>query len=117
MAYEVIRSADCERDLGLVFDHLVESYLSLGDELPDALENAAIRLRSIERQMTLVGNTPYQGTLLPQIRPGLRNVTKNKAIFYFDVNTEKQQVRILAVFFGGQDHQRHMLARLGKKTA
>ncbi|WP_320199240.1 type II toxin-antitoxin system RelE/ParE family toxin [Agrobacterium sp. rho-13.3] len=117
MVYEVIRSGDSERDLGLIFDHLVEAYVSLGDDLSDALERAAERLRALEDQMELIGETPYQGTLLPNLSHGLRNVTKNQAIFYFEVSEEEQQVRILAVFFGGQDHQRHMLARLGKKTA
>ena len=41
--------------------------------------------------------------------PGLRTVTKDRAIFYFLVDEE---VRVLAVFFGGQAHQRAMLRRV-----
>jgi toxin ParE1/3/4 len=39
-------------------------------------------------------------------------VTKQRAVFYFDVDDDQRLVRILAVFFGGQDHQRAMLRRL-----
>jgi len=39
-------------------------------------------------------------------------LTINRAIDWFDVNDEEQRVRILAVFFGGQDRVRHMLTRL-----
>ena len=33
--------------------------------------------------------------------------------FYrFDIDDERETVRVLAVFFGGEDHIRHMLVRL-----
>ena len=44
--------------------------------------------------------------------PGLRSVTKDRAIFYFTIDEGKHVVRVLAVFFGGQDHQREMLKRM-----
>jgi plasmid stabilization system protein ParE len=45
--------------------------------------------------------------------PGLRNVTKDKTVFYFTVHEDLEEVRVLAIFFGGQDHIRKMLMRLG----
>ncbi len=45
--------------------------------------------------------------------PGLRHVTKGRAIFYFFIDEATKSVHGLAVFFGGQDHHQHMLARLG----
>lgn len=62
--------------------------------------------------MRALGRTPHQGTLRPELAPGLRSVTKDRAIFYFDVDDDRRVVRVLAVFFGGQDHQRLMLKRL-----
>jgi plasmid stabilization system protein ParE len=62
--------------------------------------------------MLSLGEKPHQGTLRPELLPGLRSVTKQRAIFYFIVDEPKRQVRVLAVFFGGQDHQRQMLRRL-----
>ena len=44
--------------------------------------------------------------------PGLRHLAIGRVICWFDVDDERQPVRVLAVFFGGQDHVRHMLARL-----
>ena len=44
--------------------------------------------------------------------PGLRHLTIDRAIYWFDVNEAEQRVRVLAIFFGGQDHVRHMLTRL-----
>ena len=43
--------------------------------------------------------------------PGLRRVTKDKAIFYFIVDEAKAHVNVFAIFYGGQDHQRRMLMR------
>lgn len=66
--------------------------------------------------MERLGAAPFQGTLLPDLMPDLRRVTKDRAIFYFRVFETAKQIQILAVFFGGQDHQMHMLRRLaGRK--
>lgn len=43
---------------------------------------------------------------------GIRNVTMDRFIVYFDVNEDMRVVRILAIFYGGQDHTRKMLARM-----
>ena len=45
------------------------------------------------------------------LMPGLRRVTKDKAIFYFIVDEAKAHVNVFAIFYGGQDHQRRMLMR------
>jgi toxin ParE1/3/4 len=114
MAFEVIRSLDSDRDLRVILRHLVDSYVSLGDPLPDAIDRASTRARMIEAETDTIALAPHQGTLLPDLAPGLRTVTKNRAVFYFKVDDEAQIIRILAIFFGGQDHRRHMLKRLGR---
>ena len=114
MVFKVVRSADSDRDLGLILDHLIEAYIALGDPLTDALDRAAARLHAIEADMEALAHAPYQGTLLPSVAPGLRQVTKNRAIFYFDLDEERQVLRVLAIFFGGQDHLRQYLPRLGR---
>ncbi len=112
MAYRVVRSKQSNLDLDLIFDHLLESYLTLGDTLPEALDRAANRIRSIEDDMQSIASAPFQGTAHPDLLPGLRHVTKNRAIFYFSLEEATEEIRILAVFFGGQDHQRRMLTRI-----
>ncbi len=106
MAFKVLRSRDCDRDMELIFDHLVESYMGLGDDMATALDRAASRMRQIEESMSRLAKAPFQGTLRPEIMPGLRNVTKESAVVYFTVDEEVEEIRILALFFGGQDHQR-----------
>jgi hypothetical protein len=49
--------------------------------------------------------------------PRLRRVTKDKAILYFITDDELAEVRVLAVFFSGQDHLRHIVERLGASRA
>jgi plasmid stabilization system protein ParE len=113
MAYKVMRSEEADHDLELIFDHLVESYVTFGEPLPDAFDTAIKRIAAIETDMEDLSRAPYQGTLHRNIRPNLRHIAKNQAVFYFEVDDEDLSIRILAVFFGGQDHQRHMLKRLG----
>ncbi len=112
MACRVVRSSACIRDLELIFDHLVESYISFGDDPEEAFDRAEARIHSMENFLETLGEMPKRGTLRPELGTGIRTITKDKAIYYFTVHDEIGEVRILAIFFGGQDHQRHMLTRL-----
>lgn len=112
MSYSVERSSETDRDLAVIFDFLLQSYMEFGDERDDALERAAARIEGIETAMLSLGDAPHQGTPRPDLLAGFRSVTKQRAVFYFDVDDDQRVVRVLAVFFGGQDHQRAMLRRL-----
>lgn len=112
MKYTVERAGAAGRDLDAIFDFLIESYAAFGEDTQTAIDRAADRLQQIHTTMQSLGDAPHQGTLMPQLLPGLRSVTRDRAIFYFSVDDSKRVVRVLAVFFGGQDHQRRMLKRL-----
>jgi plasmid stabilization system protein ParE len=105
-------AADAERDFELNFDHLHKSYRDLGESAEVAFEQAAVRIQSIQSSGLAIAKAPYQGTRRPDILPGLRYVRRENAVFWFTLDDERKLVRILAVFFGGQDHIRHMLTRL-----
>lgn len=112
MAWTVERSAQVDLDLELIFDFLLAAALDFGEPTGRAYEQAARRVRAIEAAIFALGSAPHQGSLDHDLLPGLRRVTKERAILYFDTDEEAQVVRVLAVFFGGQDHRRHMLIRL-----
>ncbi|NBE09282.1 type II toxin-antitoxin system RelE/ParE family toxin [Rhodobacter sp. CCP-1] len=57
-------------------------------------------------------HAPYQGTRCPELGQNTRRVTKDRAIFYYDLIEDRQVIRLLAIFFGGQDHDARILARL-----
>jgi len=112
MAFKVVRSDASDRDLETIFDFLFEAALGFGEDDATAFGRAASRILEIEKAMEALGAVPHQGTLHPDFSDGLRSVTKGRAIFYFDVAETLHLVRVLAIFFGGQDHQRRMLSRL-----
>ena len=100
MAFRLEFSEQAERDFGLIFDHLLESYLGFGE---------GVEIRATANRIL---TAPHRGERHDDILPGLRHLTINRAIYWFDVYEERETIRILAVFFGGQDHVRHMLARI-----
>ena len=104
-------NADAEHDFELIFDHLVDSYIGFGEEIDEALEHAADRLRGIRSITQKLGLAPHQGTIRADIATGIRFVRLDKTVFWFDLDEQRQVVRVLAVFFGSQDHIRHMLVR------
>ncbi len=105
-------AADAERDFELIFDHLVESYLELGEARDVAIDHTIERIRGIQVSANKLALVPKQGTLRPDILEGLRFVRLEKAVFWFVLDEDQKTVRVLAVFFGAQDHIRHMLTRL-----
>ncbi len=112
MDCKVVRSVGSDRDLSLIFDHLMQSYLSFGEEREEAFARAVARLESLEDQLGGLSDRPHKGTLIPDVMPGLRRLTRNQIVIYFLVDDAAREIRILAFFFSGQDHQRRMLARL-----
>lgn len=112
MGFRVLRSAACDADLETIFDYLFGTYQDLGDTPAEAFERAERRLRRIEDALEALGDVPFQGTLEPAIIDGLRHVTKDRTVFYFTVDEDAQELRVLSVFFGGQDHRLHLLARI-----
>ena len=111
MAYRVERAEGTARDLRAIFDFLFEAALAFGEEPERAARAAASRVEAIEAAMEALGAAPHQGTLRPDLGPGLRNATKDRAVLYFQVDDEARVVRVAAVFFGGQDHQGTMRLR------
>lgn len=112
MGYRVLFAADAERDFELIFDFLAESYAGFGEPLPLAMSRAEERIQAIREDALALAKAPHLGTRHDDTLPGLRHITRNRAVFWFDVSEKPKEVRILAVFFGGQDHIRRMLVRL-----
>jgi plasmid stabilization system protein ParE len=101
---------DALRDLDLILDHLVEAYAATGESPEEAFQHAARRIRGIVRAADRLALAPHRGPIHEDLAPGLRHTTLDRAVIYFQVDSER--VRVLAIFFGGQDHQRHMRLRL-----
>jgi len=112
MAFALEFSAASERDFELIFDHLFESYLAFGESPGAAADHAARRIMAIRKAAERLTRFPIRGTGRDDILPGLRYLAIQRAIYWFDVDEKAKKVRVLAVFFGGQDHIRHMLVRL-----
>ena len=112
MDFRLEFSAEAERDFGLIFDHLLHSYLDFGESLESALDRACERVLEIRDQAGRILKASHRGERHDDILPGLRHLTIGRGIYWFDVDEARRTVRVLAVFFGGQDHVRHMLTRL-----
>lgn len=110
--YRVRRAVSVARDFDLIEDHLASVYQDLGDDPDNAADRAAARVDTALADLRSFASHPHRGTEHPEIRQGLRTVTSNKFVFYFEIDEKMTEVRILAVFFGGADHSRQILDRL-----
>ena len=105
-------SADAERDFALIFDHLCDSYRGFGEDVHAAFDHAEARVMEIRAAADRILTAPHRGEKRDDILPGLRRLTIERASYWFDIDEERRTVRVLAVFFGGQDQIRRMLTRL-----
>lgn len=112
MIWRIEFAADAERDFALILDHLIDSYLSFGDSTGEASQRAEQRLGAILDDSLRIAIAPYRGQRHDDLLPGLRQLALGKATFWFTVDEATRMIRVLAVFFGGQDQQRRMLIRL-----
>ena len=59
-----------------------------------------------------LATAPLRGESRDDLLPGLRHLALDRAVYWFRPRAEQREIQVLAVFFGGQDHQRRMLVRL-----
>lgn len=117
MVYRIRRTVESQEDLDLAFDHFVSSYLGYGDTIEEAFERASRRLRKVSDEIEGLALFPHKGTRNPEMEPHLRHMTRDGMVIYFNVNDAARMVTVLAIFFGPQDHQRHMIGRLLKRKS
>lgn len=76
----------------------------------------ADRLRAIESGIAALARRPYRGTLSVEYPP-FRFVAVQRAVIWFHVDEPAEVVRVMALFFGGEDHITRMRDRLGGGAA
>lgn len=75
-------SEDAERDFELIFDHLFDAYVELGDSPDEAVERTAERIRKLRVEIDRQVDTPYIGTLRPDIHSGIRFLRRDSAAIW-----------------------------------
>ena len=110
--YRVRAAAGVTLDLDLIEEYLVQTYQGLGDDTESAMRRAAGRIGEALLYIRTFVEHPHRGTIHPEIGAGIRTVTENRFIFYFQIDEALFEVRILAVFFGGIDHRTQIVQRL-----
>lgn len=111
-SWSVVFAAGAEDDLALIEAFLAASYRDFGEPPDEAARHAEVRIDAIITAAERLAAAPFRGEAHDDVLPGLRHLTLDRAIYWFCVEEKVRQVKVLAVFFGGQDHQRHMLVRL-----
>lgn len=112
--YVVRRAVSVARDLTAISRHLTSAYEEFGDTRQTATERATARLREAFDYMQTFATHPHRGTVHPELQSGIRHVTHRNFIYYFEVDEQRADVTILAVFFGGVDHRRQIAERLSR---
>jgi toxin ParE1/3/4 len=101
-----------EHDFERLTDHLAESYEAFGQERQHARRRALQRAQQLRLLLHKLRYTPHRGTRHDSLLTGLRSTTFEELAIWFRIEEDAGTVRVLAVFFSGQDQHARMLARL-----
>lgn len=112
MSWRIEFSEAAERDVELLFQHFADSYVEFGDSRREASERAVERIGRILDTAERIVTAPHRGENHDDLLPGLRHLTLDRAIYWYRIDDVQRTVSVLAIFFGGEDHQRKMLVRL-----
>lgn len=115
VGWTVVFAAEATRDLMLIEAFLAKAYQDFGESRTEAAHHAELRIEAILAAAERLSTAPFRGEAHDSLMPGLRHLALEGAVYWFQPDAERQEVRVLAIFFGGQDHQRHMLVRLLQK--
>lgn len=110
--WSVVFAADAVEDLALIEAHLIRAYQAFGEQPVEAAQHAQARVEAIITAAERLALAPLRGEAHDDLLPGLRHLTLNSAVYWFRPRPSSRDIQVLAVFFGGEDHQRHMLVRL-----
>ena len=80
MAFRLEFAADAERDFGLIFDHLLRSYLDFGESLESAIDHAGARILEIRAAAERILDAPHRGERPDDTLPGLRHLAIGRMI-------------------------------------
>jgi len=92
--------------------YLTQAYCGFGEPLAEAHSHAKLRIEAIITAAERLATAPLRGESHDDLLPGLRHLALDRAAYWFRPRAEQRDIQVMAVFFGGQDHQRRMLVRL-----
>jgi plasmid stabilization system protein ParE len=110
--WTVVFAAEAINDLVLITEYLTQAYCGFGEPLAEANRHAQVRIEVIITAAERLATAPLRGESHEDLLPSLRHLALDRAVYWFRPRAEQRVIQVLAVFFGGQDHQRHMLVRL-----
>jgi plasmid stabilization system protein ParE len=115
--WTVVFATDAINDLLLIADHLAQAYCGFGEPPAQAERHAQARIEAIITAAERLATAPFRGESRDDLLPGLRHLALDRAVYWFRPRPEQRDIQVLAVFFGGQDHQRRMLVRLLQQSS
>ena len=110
--WTVVFAEEAINDLVLITEHLTQAYCGFGEPLAEANRHAQLRIEAIIVKAERLATAPLRGESRDDHLPGLRHLAFDRAVYWFRPRAEQKKIQVLAMFFGGQDHQRRMLVRL-----
>jgi len=101
--WTVVFAAEAINDLVLITDYLTQAYYGFVEPLVEAHSHAQVSIEAIITAAERLATAPLRGE---------SHGALDRAAYWFCSRAEQREIQVLAVFFGGQDHQRRMLVRL-----
>jgi len=110
--WTVVFAAEAFNDLALISEFLAQAYYGFGEPKAKAHSHTTLRIEAIITAAERLAIAPLRGESPDDLLPGLHHLALDRAVYWLRPRSEQRDIQVLAVLFGGQDHQRRMLVRL-----
>ena len=104
--YKLVFAKSALGDFDRIAEHLFKSYVYFGDMPQRAIDRTESRISEIRNFIRKLESMPHQGTTRDDLMAGIRILPdRHQAAIAFKVNDQKRTVKVLRVFFGGEDYE------------
>ncbi len=95
--YSVVFTPDAKDDMNSIYD-----FIAVEKEMPEV---AIAYIRKLKEACSRLRQAPIRGRNREDLRKNLRILALDKsAVAAFEVDEKREQVKILNIFYGGQDY-------------
>ncbi len=103
--YKLVFAKSALGDFDRIAEHLFRSYVYFGDTPHRAFDRTEFRISELRNFIRKLESTPHRGTIRNDLMVELRILPdRRQAAIAFKVDDQKRTVKVLRIFYGGEDY-------------
>ncbi|CCQ72460.1 type II toxin-antitoxin system RelE/ParE family toxin [Magnetospira sp. QH-2] len=105
-SFDLVYAKSAKADLECIMEHLFRNYVFFGDNPAEAVEKVEARIFELRQFINGLKAFPQKGRRRDDLKKGLRLLPdQRKAAIAYEVVEKTKTVKVLRIFYGGEDYE------------